>query len=96
MNFFSFKLFIINIYFSKSSDNNIGDIVNVGVKADLNLKNDIDVDIYTLLASLYNKQVIGIGVDPDFDLGIPYGKQKSGVISPEMIQNFAKLLSQQS
>lgn len=81
------------------TDNNIGDIITVGVKADLELDNKIDATLVNLLASFYNNQKIKIGggYDYDNDNGI-LGNKGAGAsmpsISPEMIQNFAQLLSQ--
>lgn len=40
------------------SDNNIGDIINIGVNANLQLSNKIDQNIISVIVALLNKQAI--------------------------------------
>ncbi|CAG9801738.1 unnamed protein product [Chironomus riparius] len=56
---------------SKIDSNNIGDIVNVGVKARAHVNNQIDATLISILLKALNKQIIGIngpGIDGDFTL----------------------------
>ena len=79
---------------SQITDNNVGDIINVGIDADLNLSNKINVDKYSLDVLVKNLQAILLG---DIDLpnlndddrfpGLP---TKGLEISPELIQAFLK------
>lgn len=79
------------------TDNNVGDIINVGIKADLDLVNKIDIDKYSVDVLLRNLQAIllrggGGGLDLDFDRPAvpPPMPALPKEISPEMIQAFMK------
>lgn len=78
------------------SDNNIGDIITLGVKADLNLTNQIDATKFDFLAQFRNLQNVALGGGGGRNLSP--NSQKSAfnmpAISPEMFQNFGKLLSE--
>lgn len=80
------------------SDNNMGDIITVGVKADLDLNNQIDATVIDFLAQFAQLQNIGIGGGGgrnDYLGSLPHkAANKMPAISPEMFQNFAKLLSE--
>jgi hypothetical protein len=68
----------------------LGDIINVGIKADLTQNNDVTANIFGLLAQYYNAQLIGISPP-----GNRQASAKMPAISPELIQYFAKALSEQ-
>ena len=76
------------------SDNNIGDIITLGVKADLNLTNQIDATKMDLMAQFRNLQNVGIGGGRNLRQGPQKSAFNMPAISPEMFQNFAKLLSE--
>jgi hypothetical protein len=54
----AFIAFIVMAEPVKISNNNVGDIVTVGVNANVQLSNEIDVNIVTLLAALLNQQAL--------------------------------------
>lgn len=77
------------------TDNNVGDIINVGIDADLNLSNKINVDKYSLDVLIKNLQAILIGDVNlpnlnDDDSRFPGLPTKGLEISPELIQAFLK------
>lgn len=77
------------------SDNNIGDIITVGVKADLNLKNDISASLFNLLGARTNGQSIGINRNRGNQDFQPLMKRASmPSISPDFIKNISKMLSE--
>lgn len=50
------------------SDNNIGDIITVGIKADVKLKNEVNTDIMNVLLAYLNQQavILAPGQIPEF------------------------------
>lgn len=67
---------------SKISNNNVGDIVNVGIKADLDLVNKIDftkVDVNVILKNL-QALIVALGGDDG------YGKDKLTEMVSQLIQ----------
>lgn len=46
---------------TKISDNNVGDIINVGIKANAKIDNKIDATLIQVLLDVLNKQKIQIG-----------------------------------
>lgn len=71
------------------SDNNVGDIVTVGVSGSLELSNHIDQNIISVIVALLNQQAIVIpaGNDAPTPAQLPNFK-----ITPEMIENIKSLL----
>lgn len=70
------------------NDNNVGDIVSVKVNADLELSNEVNMNIFNMIVALLNQQhqiipINGEAAQPNFK------------ITPEMIENVKKLLSEQ-
>lgn len=59
--------------FSLNSDNNVGDIVNVGVYANLDVKNKIDYTNISAEIIWKNLQAIILALDRDNDNGIGGG-----------------------
>lgn len=74
------------------SDNNVGDIVTVGVNANLSLKNEINQNIINIIVALLNQQGIVIpingGASPVEAAALPEMK-----ISPEIIANVKSILT---
>lgn len=73
------------------SENNIGDIITVDVKADLNLKNDISASLFNLLGARTNAQSLGINRGRRNQDYMPLGRSP---ISPDFIKNFSKMISE--
>jgi len=70
---------------TKISSNNVGDIISVGVNANLDIDSNIDATLVKILGQLIN--------DQQFKFNLP-GQDASG-ISPGLIQNVVKMLSNQ-
>lgn len=77
------------------SDNNIGDIVNVGISANLELSNKVEQNIISVILGILNQQAIVIGrrqgqatADAADTPDVPKFK-----ITPEMIDNIKNLLT---
>ena len=68
---------------TKISSNNVGDIISIGVKAEVDLDNNIDATLVKVLGQLINDQQI--------KLKFP-GQDASG-FNPELIQNVVKMMS---
>lgn len=64
------------------SDNNVGDIVTVGINANATLSNKIDQNIISIIVGILNQQLIGIGL-PRPDRPTP-GQTPKIQITPEM------------
>lgn len=79
------------------SDNNIGNIVTVGVNANLSLKNEINQDIINVIVALLNQQAIVVGTPGggggDDIVGGPTPTLPKLNITPEMIEKFKSLIS---
>lgn len=75
------------------SDNNMGDIVSVGVNLEADISNNIDQRIVSVIIALINQQEI----DVDLLNHLPSAAGEKGQgklqITPEMIQQFQKLMS---
>lgn len=72
------------------SDNNVGDIVTVGINANVQLSNHIEQNIISVIIALLNQQVLGvIGSEG----GAPADASKIQ-ITPEMIERVRSLLTQ--
>lgn len=66
------------------SDNNVGDIITVGVNANASLSNKIDQNIISVIVALLNSQELSVGGNAD-------GPRFQ--ITPEMIEKVKGLLS---
>lgn len=55
--------FVATTYASPTSikDNNIGDIITVGIKANVELSNHVEQNIISIIAALLNQQAIVVG-----------------------------------
>lgn len=68
------------------SDNNVGDIITVGINANLELSNHIEQNIISVIVALLNKQNLSLG-------GLD-GEAPKINITPEMIERVRSLLTQ--
>ncbi|KAG5681314.1 hypothetical protein PVAND_010763 [Polypedilum vanderplanki] len=76
------------------SNNNIGDIVTIGVNLDASLSSTIDTNIVTVLLALLNQQAVIInGNDP---LITPADQAEEKIITPELIAAKVKELKAKS
>ncbi|CRL04162.1 CLUMA_CG017273, isoform A [Clunio marinus] len=74
------------------TDNNVGDIVSVGVNANANIKSEVNQDIFSVIAALKNYERTSIGNIrapnipnlPDLPRGIE--------ITPEMMERIQDIL----
>lgn len=76
------------------SDNNVGDIVTVGVNANAHLSNEVNMNIISVIIALLNQQalIVGDGGNGD-DGGVPTPTHPK--ITPEMIEKVKNLLAKQ-
>lgn len=72
------------------SDNNVGDIVSVGVSGNLELSNHVDQNIISIIVALLNQQAIVI---PGGNNGQTPADTPRFQITPEMIENIKNLLA---
>lgn len=70
------------------SDNNIGDIVTVGVNANASLSNEVNMNIISVILALINKQELSVGGQAGAQVEAPKFQ-----ITPEMIEKFKGLLN---
>lgn len=84
--------FIAAVYAAPTSisDNNIGNIVTVGVNANLSLDNKVEQNIISVIVALLSQQEVGIGFDGN--QGQAPADSAKLEISPEMIENVKNLL----
>lgn len=73
------------------SDNNIGNIVTVGVNAGIDIKSNVDFDLITVLA--LNMSLINSLVTPNQPAPISLPKELPKQITPEMIEKFKKFIA---
>ena len=72
------------------SDNNVGDIITVGINANLNLSNQVDMDIVNVIVGLINQQA---AVGPlDGPVALP-ALSSTKNISPELLESIKRILS---
>jgi hypothetical protein len=67
------------------SDNNVGDIITVGIKADLKIKNEVDQTLVNVIGAYLNRQSIGIGGGDD-------GSDRESRIPPELRERIREWL----
>lgn len=80
------------------SDNNIGDIIKVGISGSLNIKNQVDQRIVNVILAYMNQELGVISVDSD---GNPQAPNLPGMpdfprgleITPEMIERVKAFLA---
>lgn len=78
-------LFCVSAAPTAISGNNIGDVINVAINAQLKLNNTVNQDIVAVLIALLNQQRVGIDA---FDQ-----KPSNAAISPKSLELINKLLS---
>lgn len=74
------------------SDNNVGDIVTVGVNANAVLSNKVEQNIIAVIVALLNQQGISVG-GQDGEAAVAPETPKFK-ITPEMIEKFKGLMAQ--
>ncbi|CRL04163.1 CLUMA_CG017274, isoform A [Clunio marinus] len=67
------------------SDNNVGDIITVGINAKLDIDSTINQDIVSIIVKIMNDQRIRVGGG-----GLPFDQSQ---ITPEMIEQFRRLMA---
>lgn len=75
------------------SDNNVGDIVTVGVNANANLSNHVEQNIISIIVALLNQQGIAVGL-PGRDGAEANNDVPKLQITPEMIETVKNLLTE--
>lgn len=75
------------------SDNNVGDIVTVGVSANVNLSNHVEQNIISIIVALLNQQGIAVGLPGAGGMEANNDVPKLQ-ITPEMIASVKKLLTE--
>lgn len=75
------------------SDNNIGDIITVGIKGSIDIQNEVNQDIINVIIAMVNQQ-LGVIVAPGSAAEEEYASQHNR-LTPEMIEKFRALLSKQ-
>lgn len=78
------------------SDNNMGDIVSVGVNLEADITNTVDQNIVAVIVALLNQQELNVDLFNDLmpSQGAAAEKgQEKFQITPEMIQKFQQLMS---
>lgn len=75
-------------------DNNVGDIVTVKVKANLDISNKVDQSIVNVIAAYLNQELAVISVDEDGNPRAP-NFPRNFEITPEMIERVKSFLESQ-
>lgn len=76
------------------SDNNVGDIVTVGINANLEISNQVEQNIIAVILAYLNDQSIVIGrPGGDDEVAVPLPAAPKFEITPEMIETFKNLLA---
>lgn len=89
------------------TDNNVGDIVNVGIRADVDVSSQVDVTLINIMAKLLSQNLINVNlpgnqpIDPTeipIETTLAPNPQQPAIqsipkITPEMIEQFRGLLS---
>jgi hypothetical protein len=76
----------------KIEDNNVGDIVTVGVNANLDISNKIDQDIVNVIVALLNQQAVVVAPSAD-TAAAPVETPKLPEITPAMVEKVKALLN---
>lgn len=78
------------------SDNNIGNIVNVGISGSIDIDNTVNTDITNIIIAILNQQALLVASrnpdDDDDDIGGPT-PSKVPKLSPEMIHKLKSMLA---
>lgn len=72
------------------SDNNVGDIVTVGIKGSIDISNKIDQDIVNVIVAILSQQAIVVA--PGLE-GTETAQASKFNITPDMIENVKGLLA---
>lgn len=71
------------------SNNNVGDIITVGINADIHASNQVDMDIVNVIVGLINQQAAVGSLDEVATSDVSSTK----TISPKLLESIKKLLS---
>lgn len=74
------------------SDNNVGDIITVGVNANLDISNQVEQNIIGVILALLNNQSLTVG-GQDGESPIPLPAKSKLEITPEMVETIKNLLT---
>lgn len=74
------------------SDNNLGNIVNVGISANVELSNHVEQNIISIIVALLNQQGIVVGL-PGRDGAEANNDVPQFKITPEMIETVKSMLT---
>jgi hypothetical protein len=77
----------------KITENNVGDIITVGIKGSIDISNEIDQDIVNVIVGILNRQTIGIGGGSDVPTPAEVPQTLKMNITPEMIEQFKELFA---
>lgn len=75
------------------TDNNMGDIVSVGVNLEADITSNIDQNIVSVIVALLNNQEIDVDLLDQVKTGGKPAADNKLQITPEMIQKFQQLMS---
>lgn len=78
---------------SQITDNNVGNIVNVGIRGNLTAYNRVDLTLINFLAAMYNRQltVVAAPAGPEMEQNSEISAIPSE-ITPEMIEQFKEYM----
>ncbi|CAO1436664.1 unnamed protein product [Diamesa serratosioi] len=74
------------------TDNNVGDIITVGINANLNLSNQVDMNLINVIVGLINQQAAVGSLDGDAPVPVPAASSPKA-ISPKLLESITKMLS---
>src|SRR4051812_17445991 len=74
------------------SDNNVGDIITVGINANVELSNHVEQNIISVILAYLNQQAIVVG-RPGGNAGEDLPAQPFPKITPEMIERVKSLMT---
>lgn len=85
MKFLAFLIFatiiaIIHSAPTQISDNNVGDIINVDISADVDVQTSVDVTVFNMILSWINKELGFVRLDEDGNVippNLPWKEEKS-------------------
>lgn len=75
------------------SDNNVGDIVTVGINANLELSNHVEQNIISVILALLNQQALVVATSDDVVAAPPAKHLPELSLTPEMIAKAKEFLS---
>lgn len=76
------------------TDNNVGDIITVGINANLNLSNQVDMDIVNVIVGLINQQAAVGSLNEAETVAVPF-VPSTKTISPELLESIKRILAKE-